>query len=482
MANSLPKPPGTPVVTESTATSITLTWDSGNPEPVSYYIIQHKPKSSEEPYKEIDGVATTRYSVAGLSPYSEYEFRVVAVNNIGRGPPSEPVSTRTSEQAPSSAPRNVQARMLSSTTILVQWEEPEEPNGQIQGYRVYYTMDPSQHVNSWLKHNVADSHITTIGNLIPQKTYSVKVLAFTSVGDGPLSSDIQVITQTGDKSQPTLRKAGKKIRRQVPGQPLNFKAEPESETSILLSWTPPRSDTISNYDLVYKDGEHGEEQRISIEPATSYHLQGLKPNSLYYFRLSARSPQGLGASTAEISARTMQSKPSAPPQDISCNSPSSTSILVSWQPPPVEKQNGIITSYSIKYIGIDGEDDKPHDILGIAPDTTQYLLEQLEKWTEYRISVTAHTDVGPGPESESVLIRTDEDVPSGPPRKVEVEAVNSTSVKVSWRSPVPNKQHGQIRGYQVHYVKMENGEPRGQPMLKDIMLADAQVTIHILCI
>ncbi|NXO91469.1 PTPRD phosphatase, partial [Certhia brachydactyla] len=454
---ALPKPPGTPVVTESTATSITLTWDSGNPEPVSYYIIQHKPKNSEEPYKEIDGVATTRYSVAGLSPYSEYEFRVVAVNNIGRGPPSEPVSTRTSEQAPSSAPRNVQARMLSSTTILVQWEEPEEPNGQIQGYRVYYTMDPTQHVNSWMKHNVADSHITTIGNLVPQKTYSVKVLAFTSVGDGPLSSDIQVITQTG-----------------VPGQPLNFKAEPESETSILLSWTPPRSDTISSYELVYKDGEHGEEQRVSTEPTTSYRLQGLRPNSLYLFRLAARSPQGLGASTAEISARTMQSKPSAPPQDISCTSPSSTSILVSWKPPPVEKQNGIITAYSIKYIGIDGEDIKPHEILGISSDSTQYLLEQLEKWTEYRISVTAHTDVGPGPESLAVLIRTDEDVPSGPPRKVEVEAVNSTAVKVSWRSPVPNKQHGQIRGYQVHYVRMENGEPKGQPMLKDIMLADAQ--------
>ncbi|XP_043371453.1 receptor-type tyrosine-protein phosphatase delta isoform X25 [Dermochelys coriacea] len=457
---ALPKPPGTPVVTESTATSITLTWDSGNPEPVSYYIIQHKPKNSEELYKEIDGVATTRYSVAGLSPYSEYEFRVVAVNNIGRGPPSEPVSTRTSEQAPSSAPRSVQARMLSSTTILVQWEEPEEPNGQIQGYRVYYTMDPTQHVNSWMKHNVADSHITTIGNLVPQKTYSVKVLAFTSVGDGPLSADIQVITQTG-----------------VPGQPLNFKAEPESETSILLSWTPPRSDTISSYELVYKDGDQGEEQRVSVEPTTSYRLQSLKPNSLYYFRLAARSPQGLGASTAEISARTMQSKPSAPPQDISCTSPSSTSILVSWQPPPVEKQNGIITEYSIKYIGIDGEDGKPQEILGIASDTTQYLLEQLEKWTEYRISVTAHTDVGPGPESLSVLIRTDEDVPSGPPRKVEVEAVNSTSVKVSWRSPVPNKQHGQIRGYQVHYVRMENGEPKGQPMLKDVMLADAQQMI-----
>ncbi|XP_048204671.1 receptor-type tyrosine-protein phosphatase delta isoform X14 [Perognathus longimembris pacificus] len=310
---ALPKPPGTPVVTESTATSITLTWDSGNPEPVSYYIIQHKPKNSEEPYKEIDGVATTRYSVAGLSPYSDYEFRVVAVNNIGRGPPSEPVLTQTSEQAPSSAPRDVQARMLSSTTILVQWKEPEEPNGQIQGYRVYYTMDPTQHVNNWMKHNVADSQITTIGNLVPQKTYSVKVLAFTSIGDGPLSSDIQVITQTG-----------------VPGQPLNFKAEPESETSILLSWTPPRSDTIASYELVYKDGELGEEQRVTIEPGISYRLQGLKPNSLYYFRLAARSPQGLGASTTEISARTMQSMFA---KNFHVKAVMKTSVLLSWEIP-----------------------------------------------------------------------------------------------------------------------------------------------------
>ncbi|XP_064260818.1 receptor-type tyrosine-protein phosphatase delta isoform X18 [Passer domesticus] len=354
---ALPKPPGTPVVTESTATSITLTWDSGNPEPVSYYIIQHKPKNSEEPYKEIDGVATTRYSVAGLSPYSEYEFRVVAVNNIGRGPPSEPVSTRTSEQAPSSAPRNVQARMLSSTTILVQWEEPEEPNGQIQGYRVYYTMDPTQHVNSWMKHNVADSHITTIGNLVPQKTYSVKVLAFTSVGDGPLSSDIQVITQTG-----------------VPGQPLNFKAEPESETSILLSWTPPRSDTISSYELVYKDGEHGEEQRVSTEPTTSYRLQGLRPNSLYLFRLAARSPQGLGASTAEISARTMQSTVFA--KNFHVKAVMKTSVLLSWEIP--ENYNSALP-FKILY------DDGKMEVDGRA---TQKLITNLKPETSYSFVLT----------------------------------------------------------------------------------------------
>ena len=195
--SALPKAPGVPVVTERTATSITLTWDSGNPEPVSYYIIQHKSKSSEDSYKEIDGVATTRYSVGGLSPYSDYEFRVLAVNNIGRGPASEGIEAKTAEQAPSTAPRQVRGRMLSSTTAITHWDEPEEANGQIMGYRVYYTTEPNQHVNLWHKHMVRGANFLTIQGLIPNKTYFIKVLAFTSVGDGPLSPDLQIIAKTG---------------------------------------------------------------------------------------------------------------------------------------------------------------------------------------------------------------------------------------------------------------------------------------------
>lgn len=69
--------------------------------------LQHRAKGSEDPYKEIDGIATTRYSVGGLSPYSHYDFRVAAVNTIGQGPSSEVVEARTAEQAPSSPPRQV---------------------------------------------------------------------------------------------------------------------------------------------------------------------------------------------------------------------------------------------------------------------------------------------------------------------------------------------------------------------------------------
>lgn len=32
---------------------------------------------------------------------------------------------------PGTAPRNVQVRPLSSSTMVIQWDEPETPNGQV---------------------------------------------------------------------------------------------------------------------------------------------------------------------------------------------------------------------------------------------------------------------------------------------------------------------------------------------------------------
>uniref|UniRef100_A0A8C7B8G2 protein-tyrosine-phosphatase n=1 Tax=Neovison vison TaxID=452646 RepID=A0A8C7B8G2_NEOVI len=443
---SLPKAPGTPVVTENTATSITITWDSGNPDPVSYYVIEYKSKSQDGPYQIKEDITTTRYSIGGLSPNSEYEIWVSAVNSIGQGPPSESVVTRTGEQAPASAPRNVQARMLSATTMIIQWEEPVEPNGLIRGYRIYYTMEPEHPVGNWQKHNVDDSLLTTVGSLLEDETYTVRVLAFTSVGDGPLSDPIQVKTQQG-----------------VPGQPMNFRAEAKSETSIGLSWSPPRQESIIKYELLFREGDHGREVGRTFDPATAFVVDDLKPNTEYAFRLAARSVQGLGAFTSVVRQRTLQSKPSAPPQDVKCVSTRSTAILVSWRPPPPETHNGALVSYSVHYRPLGSEDPQPKEVNGIPPTTTQILLEALDKWTEYRITTVAHTEVGPGPESSPVVIRTDEDVPSAPPRKVEAEALNATAIRVLWRSPAPGRQHGQIRGYQVHYVRMEGAEARGPP-------------------
>lgn len=41
----------------------------------------------------------------------------------------------------------VRGRMLSTTTAIIHWDEPEEPNGQVVGYRVYYTSNNMLPVN-----------------------------------------------------------------------------------------------------------------------------------------------------------------------------------------------------------------------------------------------------------------------------------------------------------------------------------------------
>ncbi|XP_077964399.1 receptor-type tyrosine-protein phosphatase S isoform X4 [Gasterosteus aculeatus] len=460
---SLPKPPGTPVVTETTATSVTITWDSGNPDPVTYYIIQYRAKSPDSKYETVDDITTTRYSIGGLYPNTEYEIRVSAVNTIGQGPPSEPVETRTGEQAPASPPRNIQAQIISQNTMMVRWEEPEEPNGQIKGYRVYYTMDDSQPMSLWQIHNVQDSLITTVQSLVPQETYTIKVLAFTSVGDGPFSEPIHV-----------------KVLQGVPGQPSKFQVGAFTDTSIELTWEAAyEKEGIITYELRYMEGSFGTQMKKSFGPASSYVVENLRPNTEYHFSLAAISNKGIGAFTNDLLQKTLQAKPSAPPQDIKCHSPSSTSLLVRWRPPPLMSHNGDLVGYRVRYQVVGpsegGSDDgEPMEEPRVPPTEDVVLLNRLEKWTQYRVTVSARTVIGPGPESEPLLCRTDEDVPGAPPRRVEVEVLNSTALKVMWRSLTPGKQHGQIRGYQVHYVRVENGESRGPPHIKDVMLADAQ--------
>lgn len=37
-----------------------------------------------------------------------------------------------------SAPRNIEVRPLSSSTMVITWMPPETPNGQINGYKVNF--------------------------------------------------------------------------------------------------------------------------------------------------------------------------------------------------------------------------------------------------------------------------------------------------------------------------------------------------------
>ncbi|XP_031666790.1 receptor-type tyrosine-protein phosphatase S-like isoform X5 [Oncorhynchus kisutch] len=346
---TLPKPPGTPIVTETTATSVTITWDSGNPDPVSYYIIQYWAKAPDSKYETVDSITTTRYSIGGLYPNTEYEIRVSAVNSIGQGPSSTRVEARTGEQAPASPPRNVQARIISKNTVMVRWEEPEEPNGQVKGYRVYYTMDPSQPMSLWQIHNVQDSTITSIQSLVPSETYTVRVLAFTSVGDGPFSDPVHVKVLPG-----------------VPGQPGKFKVGKVTETSIELTWEPSYiKEGIVNYELLYKPVKFGSLEKLTFGPRASYTVEGLRANTEYSFSLAAISNKGIGAFTNELVQRTAQANV---PRNFSVNLATKTSVLLTWEFPESPYPYHFTVEYNRQKMEVDAKLRKAV-IPNLQPDT-----------------------------------------------------------------------------------------------------------------
>ena len=63
------------------------------------FIVRYKTKtSSDMEYEEISNINSDHYTVRGLKAYTVYLFYIIAINNIGRGPPSAPVEVRCNEK------------------------------------------------------------------------------------------------------------------------------------------------------------------------------------------------------------------------------------------------------------------------------------------------------------------------------------------------------------------------------------------------
>lgn len=101
--------------------------------------------------------------------------------------------------------------------------------------------------------------------------------------------------------------------------------------------------------------------------------------------------------------------PGAPPQNIHAFSETSESIRVVWDPPLESLQHGDLTYYMLFYVNSTLGDDEAHAVKVADPNEREYVIEQLQKWTEYRVWMLAGTSVGDGVKSDPIMIRTDED-------------------------------------------------------------------------
>ena len=99
-------------------------------------------------------------------------------------------------------------------------------------------------------------------------------------------------------------------------------------------------------------------------------------------------------------------EPDGAPQNVSAHNSSSKSILVTWDEVLPDKQNGIITGYTITY---QSQTENHNGNVSAGPSDRQKNITKLKEYVLYNITVYASTVKGDGPHSTPVLVvRTDQ--------------------------------------------------------------------------
>lgn len=104
--------------------------------------------------------------------------------------------------------------------------------------------------------------------------------------------------------------------------------------------------------------------------------------------------------------KSTTSVPGAPPRNVTAEAASPTTIAVSWLPPPAERSNGLIVYYKLHFVEV-GQSDNEATVTTL--NQTEMVIDELKKWTAYKVWVLAGTVVGDGPISYPITVRTLED-------------------------------------------------------------------------
>lgn len=160
------------------------------------YQLQYK-RSDEESYTSRELKKTeNHFTATSLHKGATYVFRLSARNRAGIGE-AYIKEISTAEDVPSGFPLNLRVTGLTQSSTQLTWDPPllAERNGKIVHYLVVYRDINTQQDNT---SRTTDTHMTIEG-LNPDTTYDIRVQAFTSKGEGPLSPSIQSRTMSNGR-------------------------------------------------------------------------------------------------------------------------------------------------------------------------------------------------------------------------------------------------------------------------------------------
>ncbi|XP_032893590.1 neuronal cell adhesion molecule-like isoform X20 [Amblyraja radiata] len=392
-----PDPPADLELTNPRDRSVQLSWIPGEEHnsPTGKFVIEYEEDQFEpgvwRHLADVEGIETT--AELQLSPFVNYIFRVVAVNEIGRSEPSLPSEHYyTQPAAPDENPSGVEGLGTDPNNLVITWEPLKgvQHNGPGLTYKVSWRQKVGD--DEWTSVLVANVSKYIVSGTPEFSPYELKVQAFNSFGAAPKP---EVVTGYSGEDLPMVA-------------PSNVRVHVVNSTLAKVHWDPVPPKTVRGFlkgykiyyrkqgSLIKRNKRHTEMKILTFSGDKSHGmLPGLEPFSLYKLNVRVFNGKGEGPASADVTLRTPEGVPSSP-EYLKITSPMLDSLTLQWAPPL--HPNGILKGYTLKYQPINSTHELGPlvEITIPAENETTWTLRNLNYSTRYKFYLNAFTSVGAG--------------------------------------------------------------------------------------
>ncbi|XP_058144733.1 neural cell adhesion molecule L1-like protein isoform X5 [Dasypus novemcinctus] len=392
----VPDPPENLHLSERQNRSVRLTWEAGDNHNsnISEYIVEFEGNREEpgrwEELTRVQGEETT--VMLPLAPYVRYQFRVIAVNEVGRGQPSQPSDHHeTPPAAPDKNPQNIRVQASQPKEMIIKWEplKSMEQNGPGLEYRV--TWKPQGASKEWEEETVTN-HTLRVMTPTVYAPYDVQVQAINQLGSGPEPQSVTLysgedypdtapVIHGVDIINSTLVKVTWSTipKDRVHGRLKGYQVTWWKTKSLLDGRTHPKEANILRF-----SGQRNYGMVPSLDAFSEFHLTVLAYNS-----------KGAGPESEPYVFQTPEGVPEQPTFLKVIKVDKDTATL-SWGLP--KKLNGNLTGYLLQYQIINDtyEIGELNDINITTPSKPSWHLSNLNATTKYKFYLRACTSKGCG--------------------------------------------------------------------------------------
>ncbi|XP_033825566.1 neurofascin-like [Periophthalmus magnuspinnatus] len=391
-----PDPPTDLQLSDPYERTVRLTWVPGdsNHSPITEYLVQYD-DDDWLPWKwrNLSSYPGNLNSVIlHLIPFTYYEFRVIAVNEIGPSRPSRSSSRFQSSGAPPDViPKNLKGVGTWRNNMEISWEplSYREWNGPHLKYLVWWRRRDSREewknaTTKWLRYYIYDADTFT--------PYELKIQAVNEFGLGPESP---VVIGYSGEDRPVAA-------------PLNLRVSDIESTQVTLHWDTVDKSSImgelKEYKVYYwRDSSQLRWHRVNRgmksksfpddSPEPSGVLTDLIPYSNYKMYIVVANSRYEGPASNYIHFSTPEGVPSVP-KSFRIQQRHLDSIYVDWELPA--EPNGVITGYSLKYQTVNATRGEELRVEEFPPNVTSFSIRRFDRYTRYRFSIAARTRIGLG--------------------------------------------------------------------------------------